>query len=510
MKNRNSECSYIEYKKSEKQYDKILKTLCAYGNNYYCNKIQYLFIGVEEEDTSEQKAMPVLPIEGIKESKLEIIYNKLLSLKSFLHPNVSYEIILNNFEGRYYFVIVVLNQKGGPFTVDESAQKDKEIRLKPGRYIRNDYTTKIANVPEEYELIKKFANYYFDEDINEKATIDDLNIDNIKEFLNKTSNRLINEKLTKVELARALKLLNENDPNSLHVNNYAVLMFADNPEYFIKNCYIELIIDINGTKKLMESKIFKGPIWKQYFTVTKYIKDNYLNSLTIRKPDEVLNKIIFNFPFTCVEELVANAIVHNEFLNHKTIQIYINEREINIVNYNNPLPPIEIKDLNERRTFSERNAINPLIREKFKELHIIESYGTGVGEAKRSLELNESPELYYKEFNNASITSVVIPVNEEFYRIKVGSKLNINVESNIENSIQTVILNCNYSNSIKNNLLTIYSKLSEDIVSNKSIKEALNVKETSATRYIKILIGLELLKEISGLGKGKYKFINED
>ena len=30
-----AECSYIEYKASVHQKDRILKTLCAYGNNYY-------------------------------------------------------------------------------------------------------------------------------------------------------------------------------------------------------------------------------------------------------------------------------------------------------------------------------------------------------------------------------------------------------------------------------------------------------------------------------------------
>lgn len=42
------ECSCIEYKTSCMQLGKILKTICAYGNNYYDNDIQYLFIGVEE------------------------------------------------------------------------------------------------------------------------------------------------------------------------------------------------------------------------------------------------------------------------------------------------------------------------------------------------------------------------------------------------------------------------------------------------------------------------------
>ena len=41
LANLSSECSYIEYKASASQLAKILKTICAYGNNYYDNDIQY-------------------------------------------------------------------------------------------------------------------------------------------------------------------------------------------------------------------------------------------------------------------------------------------------------------------------------------------------------------------------------------------------------------------------------------------------------------------------------------
>ena len=60
-----SECSYIEYKASASQLAKILKTICAYGNNYYDNDIQYIFLGVEEVNDENNKAIPKLPI-GLK------------------------------------------------------------------------------------------------------------------------------------------------------------------------------------------------------------------------------------------------------------------------------------------------------------------------------------------------------------------------------------------------------------------------------------------------------------
>ena len=36
----------------------------AYGNNYYDNDIQYIFLGVEEVNDENNKAIPKLPILG--------------------------------------------------------------------------------------------------------------------------------------------------------------------------------------------------------------------------------------------------------------------------------------------------------------------------------------------------------------------------------------------------------------------------------------------------------------
>lgn len=47
LKNKSYECSYVEYIASPSNLGKILKTICAYGNNYCDNDIQYIFVGVK-------------------------------------------------------------------------------------------------------------------------------------------------------------------------------------------------------------------------------------------------------------------------------------------------------------------------------------------------------------------------------------------------------------------------------------------------------------------------------
>lgn len=509
LKNRTAECSYIEYKTSEQQLDKILKTICAYGNNYYNNDIQYIFIGVEEENSDDNKAIPILPIKGISEGRLEKCKNTLNSLRPFLYPHVAFEIISNKVDGVSYLLIVVLRQTGGPFMVTEKAEKENKIRLKPGRYVRIEADTRLARVDEEYDLLRKFSNFHYSSIVSSTASIDDLDIDLLREYISKTSSRQINDGMDKKRLAKTLELIDKNDPGDKRVKNYAVLMFSEHPEQYIPYSYTELIVDMYGTKRKMESKVFKGAIWKQYYAALEFINSNFLNELVVRVDGIAENHKIENFTYVAVEELLANAIVHNNYENGKPIQIYISEKQINIVNYNKPLPPIRISDLNERSFFNERDTENPEIRDMFKALGIIESFGTGIGEAKRSMRENGSPELYYKSFDvNDNVTSVVIPVNEDYYEIKHGAKPKKNVWiENETKDLKQKILDSKYSKTIKQNILKIYEEVGTEVFGNSRVVEILGCSEVTATAYLKRMEKeLKITIAVEGMGKGKYKF----
>lgn len=509
LKNRTAENSYVEYKSSDQQLDSILKTICAFGNNYYDNDVQYLFIGVEEENNEDNKATPIVPIKGVPERRLEKSKNLLNSLRSFLYPNVSFEVVANKLDGISYLLVLVARQTGGPFMVSEKAERDKRIKLKPGRYVRIESDTRLARVDEEYDLLRKFSNFHYSSIVCSDASLDDLDIDLLREYMSKTSARQINEGMGKRELAKALELLDKNDPAESRVKNFAVLMFSDHPERIIPYAYTELIVDMFGTKRKMESKVFKGAVWKQYYAALDYIDSNFLNELVIRVDGNADNKKIENFPFVAVEELLANAIVHNNYENGKPIQIYVSEKQINIVNYNKPLPPIRISDLNERTFFNERNTENPELRDMFKSLGIIESFGTGIGEAKRSMKENGSPDLYYKSFEaNDNVTSVVIPANEEYHEIKTGAKPKKDVEIESESKdFKEKILASRYSNAIKQNIIKLYEKTQTEAFGASRIMEVLNCSNATATSYIKRLNNeLEVIVPVEGMGKGKYKF----
>ena len=150
-----------------------------------------------------------------------------------------------------------------------------------------------------------------------------------------------------------------------------------------------------------------------------------------------------------------------------------------------------------------------MIVDMFKALGIIESFGTGIGEAKRALEENGSPTLYYKIFDiTDNVTSVVIPVNEEYLKIKNNTKpeKKVGIESETQ-EIKQIIMDSQYSFNTKRKLLQIYEQLGTEVFGNSKIVEVLGCSEPTATSYIKRLYGeLHIIHAVEGNGKGKYVF----
>ena len=85
----------LNIKKSATFKDKILKTICAFANNYMNREIGLLFIGIEEvnDPKTGEKAIPKRPIYGIEESLIESTENSLKQLLANIYPKVSYHLI---------------------------------------------------------------------------------------------------------------------------------------------------------------------------------------------------------------------------------------------------------------------------------------------------------------------------------------------------------------------------------------------------------------------------------
>ncbi len=542
-----SDC--IEYKKSHLQKDSILKTMCAFSNNLMNRNLSMILVGVEEHEEPELKGTPIRPIRGYNESQVETVENCLKSLIGFIKPKVNYAMTHAEIDGRCFVIFAFSNNNTGPYEVLEKAEKDKTINLKRGRYVRVERDSRLASIKEEFELLKKFSDYHFTEERSNLATIDDLDVDYIREYLNASTDRENTKNLSKQDMAKHMGLV---DIETGMVKNFALLMFSRNPEKFIPYAYVELIHKSASGESVMSSKEFRGPIWKQLKNAMDEIKNTYLKSLTLRVKDDLRSETIYNYPYSAVEELLTNAVVHKNYENPRSVQVYVYDDAIVITNYNKPMPPITIRDLNTKDSFPNRMYENPSIREMFKSLDLIESFGSGVGKAKRAMAENGSDDIQYQEYDeNVDITSVVIPVSKKYLQysykamdLAMKDQNSVLKDQNLDfdgqkptakdqnldfdgqkptakdqsfgfdeekikiNSVDIVgIINKSaYSNTVRKTLTSIYDRFFNDEFSRSDIVSYLNASKSGSSNYVRYLQELNVVEQVKGKGKGKYKF----
>ena len=307
-----------------------------------------------------------------------------------------------------------------PYETSERAQRDKSIGLKAGRYIRIGRDTRLPNKREEFELLKKFSGFCFSSELNATASIDDLSYEYMREYLAQTGAKDDVRSLSKLEMARDMKLVSDSEYGGCRAKNFAVLMFAERPQDFIPYARIEIIREVEGTDK-MEAKVFDGPVWIQVKQAQRYFEDVIQASYTIREEGASGHRIVYNWPKAMFDELVTNCALHKEYDSRSYIGVYVYPDRMTFVNHNRPLPPVTIRDLNERERFDDRNYLNPELKDMFFALDLIESYGSGIRRAKRAMAANGSPALVFTPDNDTDdYTMATAFINEEFARIRAG------------------------------------------------------------------------------------------
>lgn len=388
-------------------------------------------------------------------------------------------------DDEYYIILAVEPGNAGPYQTSDKAEKEQEIKLKAGRYIRIKRDSILPNPKQEFELLKKFADYSFSSNLNETATIDDLNYEYMKEYLVATNAKQDIREMSKLDMAKAMGLISESEYGGYRAKNFAVLMFAEKPDKFIPNAHVEIIREAVGTDK-MESKVFDGPIWIQAKQVSKYFKDNIMASYTIRDSDTVEHRIVYNWPLAMFEELATNCILHKEYENNNYIGIYVYSDKITFVNHNRPKPPVTIEDLNLNRSFDDRQYLNEELKDMFFSLDLIESYGSGIRRAKDAMEINHSSELKFLPDNDVDdYTMAVAYINEEFVKTRDEEKKKQQLISNSTPSTP---------NSTPNDNTSLQEKILELIKEDKHITKKVMVEKLGISMYA-------LKKELAEMGE---------
>ena len=243
------------------------------------------------------------------------------------------------------------------------------------------------------EDAEKRAALYKEEQVQEKltelenpilsASIDDLDAEEIKEFLEKTKEFKFTYGTDEfIRMFTQLRYLAKND-DDIHPTGLGILLFGKNPQIFFPNAVIRATLRKAGRKE--DIATFYGSLPKQAIDSLNWFKDK------IGKQGDRSNaerRDIYDYPEDVIRESINNALAHRSYeIEGASIHLEICDDSISIKSPGGPVKPITMESI--KRLDSPYLSKNPKITFAFEKLRLSESRGLGF-ETIRSLPTNHN------------------------------------------------------------------------------------------------------------------------
>lgn len=429
------ETQNIEFKSNWR--DEYLRVICAFANADGGK----LVIGVDDNGN----------LEGVRNSKklLEDIPNKIRN-KLGIIPSVEVE----QRESKDIIGISV-SSSSVPISYDGKY------------YLRSGSTNLELERNELANFLMRKVGKTWDEFIEERASLNDINPETIESFKKLAEDRIpsiVSEKDHSVVLEK-LNLL-EGDK----LKRAAVLLFGKNPQKFYPSAYLKIGKFLTETE-IQTSDVVQGSLFEQLESALEILRTKYLKS-EIRF-EGIHRREILEYPHEALREAIINALIHRDYLGTSTIQVRVYSDRLTIMNEGKFPPEVPVEKLKTEHLSKPKNV---LLAGVFYKAGFIESWGRGtIKIVEKCLEQGLPEPDFREEFGVVTV---------QFYRDKWNEenlkKLGLN-----ERQIRAVM----------------YVK-EKGKITNKECKKICNASERTATRDLSSLVSREILEQIGITGKG--------
>jgi ATP-dependent DNA helicase RecG len=374
----------LEFKAGWNPLD-TLHTLCAYANDFHNLGGGYIIVGVGEQD-----GRPVLPPVGLDVTHFDAIQKAILNLGyNAMQPPYHPIVVPYDIDGRSILVIWAPGGQTRPYKARLSLGKDSKVYA---YFIRKGSSTVQARGADETELLSLTATVPFDDRLNQRARVEDLSRDLIRDFLHEVGSDLAPQAATLplIELGRQMHIVDGPDEAPFPLN-VGLLFFHPEPHRFFPVTQIDVVWfpDGPGGDKFTE-KIFRGPLPRMLREALDYIRRNYLNETVIKHPDRAESTRVDNFPYEAIEEAVVNAVYHRSYEEREPVEVRITTEDLVVLSYPGPDRSVRLDQLRVGRAVPRRYR-NRRIGEFLKELDLTEGRSTGIPKILRAMRENGSP-----------------------------------------------------------------------------------------------------------------------
>ncbi len=416
------ESERIEYKQGWNP-GPIYRSICAFANDFDDIGGGYIIVGIAEEN-----GRPVLPPVGLNDDEIDGILKEMVSFNNLINPAHHPKISVEEVQGKKILVIWAFAGDNRPYEVpDEIKAKEKKYNY----YIRYGSSSVKPSKSQKEELIALSGKTPFDDRPNTQVSFDEISLTLLRDYLRKVESKLLDsmDSLTKEQLLSQMQLL-YGPPERRHPRNVALMMFTDNPEKYFPYSRVEIVHFPNGEAdpEFFEAPNIFGTVDYMITRTLDYLRINVLKQMTRKIKGQAESVRVWNYPYEALEEVIANALYHRDYLTREPVEIRVYPDKLIILNYGGPDRSIKLTEFQKGSVFPRRYR-NRRLGDFLKELDLTEGKATGIPTIRRVMQTNGSPMPEFQTDEERSFFQATLPVHPWFLEDKLEVKDEIEQES---------------------------------------------------------------------------------
>lgn len=383
-----------------------LKTICAFANDIDNWGGGYLVIGISDHEKGLDAQI------GIPQERVDGYLKDMLNKCKKIQPEYMPITEVVEHAGKFFIVVWAPGGCMRPYSSPKNMSKDCHERI---NWIRKMANTIQPSEEEKRDLYALANNVPFDDRVNHQASLDELNLTLIQQYLREVNSDLYKEvgRMDFRSLCRSMNLDSEL-PEYPHPKNVGLMFFSLEPHKYFPYAQIDVVQfpDDLGGDRIIENT-FTGPLHQQLRSALQYIRNAVITEKVVKLPDVAEARRYFNYPFAAIEEALSNAVYHKGYDVREPIEVRVLPDRIEILSHPGADRSISIEGLKTYRVSSRRYR-NRRIGEFLKELRLTEGRNTGFQKIRRALQSNGSPEPLFETDEDRTYFLTTIYVHSDF------------------------------------------------------------------------------------------------
>lgn len=405
---RSVESARVEFKASwgEHTGSQVLKTVCAFANDYQNLNGGYIVMGV-----AEQSGQAVLPPAGLGAEDVERAEKWLRGRCKAMDP--AYEPIFSpEWVGdRLILVLWVPASENRPHRAPDAKGNWKY-------WIRVGAATVDAETSGQLGmLLEQTARVPWDDRVASEAQVEDLREIKVREHLHDVGSGLIHAShpLDPLEIYRRMRLTKAVNDHEVP-RNVGLLFFSEDPERWFAGAKIEVVqFAADRAGSVQAERSFRGPLADQVRGCLSYLA-HFSHAHLQKERDRSQVRGWVSYPQIALREALVNAVYHRGYDKNivEPTKVYLYPDRIEVISYPGPVSGIEEGHLAAGGSVPPVPARSRRIGEFLKELKLAEGRLTGLPQIYDAMEQNGSPTPRFDFDAGRTYFRVTLPAHPEY------------------------------------------------------------------------------------------------